>query len=114
MNIKIWNCRSTLKPNFQNHVKELVQIHDPAVFVVIETRVEEARTKDITDRLPFDEAIHVDTIGFAGGLWLMLNSDKVETTSLAKTEQEIHVFIKVRASNLSWLFIAIYASPKFI
>jgi len=32
---------------------------------------------------------------------------------LAKTEQEIHVAIKVQASNLSWLFSAIYASPRF-
>ena len=33
-------------------------------------------------------------------------------THLAKTEQEIHVTIKVRASNLVWLFSAIYASPR--
>ena len=31
---------------------------------------------------------------------------------LAKTEQEIHVKVKVRASNLSWIFSAIYASPR--
>ncbi|KAK7826709.1 hypothetical protein CFP56_031991 [Quercus suber] len=32
---------------------------------------------------------------------------------MEKTEQEIHVTIKVRTSNLSWLFSAIYASPRF-
>ena len=31
---------------------------------------------------------------------------------LAKTEQEIHVEVKVRASRLTWLFTAIYASPR--
>ena len=31
---------------------------------------------------------------------------------LAKTEQEIHVEVKVRASNLSWIFSAIYTSPR--
>ena len=29
------------------------------------------------DRLPFDGAIHTNKIGFAGGLWLLWNSDKV-------------------------------------
>ena len=24
MNVIIWNCRGVLKPNFQNHVRELV------------------------------------------------------------------------------------------
>ena len=68
MNIIIWNCRGALKPNFQSHVRELVRVHDPAVFVVMETHLGGERTKDITDCLPFDGAIHVDTIGFAGGL----------------------------------------------
>ena len=38
---------------------------------------------------------------------------KVEVTPLAKIEQEIHITIKVRASNISWLFSVVYASPRF-
>ena len=78
-----------------------MHVHDLVVFVVMETRLGRERAKDITDRLLFDGTIHVDTIGYAGVLWLMWNADKMEVTSLAKTKQEIHVAIKVRASNLS-------------
>ncbi|XP_075633671.1 uncharacterized protein LOC142606161 [Castanea sativa] len=78
----------------------------------METRLGGDRTKEITDRLPFDGAIHTDTIGYAGGLWLLWNSDKVEVEWLAKTEQEIHVEVKVLSSNLAWLFSTIYASPR--
>ncbi|XP_030925662.1 uncharacterized protein LOC115952618 [Quercus lobata] len=113
MNYIVWNSRGALKPNFQSHVKELARVHDPAVFVVMETRLGGERAKGITDRLPFDGAIHTDTVGRTGGLWLLWNSDKVEVTLMEKTEQEIHVTIKVRNSNLSWLFSAIYASPRF-
>ena len=35
-----------------------------------------------------------------------------ENTALANTEQEIHTVVKVRNSNFSWLFTAIYASPR--
>ena len=63
-----------------------MHVHDLAVFVVMETRLERERAKDITDSLPFDGAIHVDTIGYVGVLWLMWNADKVEVTSLAKTK----------------------------
>lgn len=112
MNIIIWNSRGVLRPNFQTHIRELVQNHEPVILVVMETRLGRDKAKKITDRLLFDGAIHTDTIGYEGGLWLLWNSDKVEVELLAKTEQEIHVEVKVLSSNLAWLFSAIYASPK--
>ena len=51
-------------------------------------------------------------LGLSGGLLLLWNADKVSVEELAKTEQEIHVEVKVHASNLSWIFSAIYASPR--
>lgn len=68
MNIIIWNCRGALKPFFQSHVRELVQNHNPAIHVVMETQIGGERTREITDRLRFDGVIHTDTIGYASGL----------------------------------------------
>lgn len=86
MNIIAWNCRGALKPSFQSHIRDLVQNHNPAILVVMETQIGGERTKEIIDMLPFDGAIHTDTIGYAGGLWVLWNSDVVEVTSLANTE----------------------------
>lgn len=44
------------------------------------------KSQEIIDRLPFDGAIHIETIGFIGGLWLLWNSDMVEIEQLATTE----------------------------
>ena len=112
MNYLIWNCRGAQKPSFHNYIHDLTQKYDPAIFVIMETKLGGNRAKLVTDRLPFDGAIHTDTIGLSGGLWLLWNTDKVAVEELAKTEQEIHVEVKVRASNLSWIFSAIYASPR--
>lgn len=101
-----------MKPSFQNHVRDLAAQHDPAIFVMMETHIGGDRAKEITERLPFQGAIHTDTIGFAGGLWLLWDPDRVEITNLASTEQEIHVLVQVRSSDLSWFFTAIYASPR--
>ena len=109
-NIIAWNCRGSLKPEFQNYVKELVQNHNPAMLIILETRVGGDRAKEITDRLPFEKAIHTETLGYAGGLW---NSNRVVVSLLATTEQEIHVSIKVRPSDTQCLLFAIYASPRF-
>ena len=101
MNIIIWNSKGVLKPNFQHHVRELARNHNPAILVIMETKLGGAPMKEITDRLPFDGAIHTKTIGFAGGLWLLWNADIVEVIHLANTEQEIHVEVKVLATKLS-------------
>lgn len=51
-NIIAQNCRSALKPSFQNHVKELVNNHNPAVLIILETRIGGDRACEITNRLP--------------------------------------------------------------
>ena len=71
MDIIIWNSRGALKPNFQSYVGDLVHDHNPTIMVVMETKIGGARAKETTDRLPFDGAIHSNTIGYAGGLWLL-------------------------------------------
>ena len=112
MNIIVWNCRGARKPSFQKHVGELVRNHNPALLVVMETRVGGSKTKEISDKLPFDGAMHTETIGYASGLWLLWDSNRVDATPLANTEQEIHAIVKVRNSNSSWILTAVYASPR--
>ena len=99
MDMIIWNCSGALKPSFQNHVRELVQYHDPAILVLMETKIGGDRAKEISSRLPFDEAFHTDTIGYADGLWMLWNSNRVEVSILSSTEQEIHAIVKVLNSN---------------
>lgn len=71
MNIIVWNYRGALKPSFQRHVRELIWYHNPAILVVMETRIGGERAREITNRLPFDGVVHTETIGYAGGLWML-------------------------------------------
>ena len=112
MNIIAWNCRDALKPSFQNQVRELVNNHNPAVLIIMETRISGDRACEITDKLPFDGVIHTDTIGYVGGLWMLWNLNKVEVSPFTNTKQEIHVTIKVWSSNSSWVLSTIYASLR--
>ena len=109
----IWNCRGASKPSFQKRVREMVQKHNPAILVVMETHVGGNRVREITERLHFDGAIRSDAVGFASGIWVLWNSDRVNVAHLASTEQEIHFTVKVRISNVIWLFSTVYASPRY-
>ena len=112
MNIILRNCRGALNLHFQVIVADRVNHHSPVVLIITEIRVGGDRVKEITSRLPFDGVIIVDTIGFAEGIWLIWNSDRVDGAQLACTEQEIRRTIKVRSSNLSWLISSVYASLR--
>ena len=77
----------------------------------MKTHIGGDRARDITNKLLFDGAIHTETIGQAGGLWLSWNLNRVEVPFLASSEQEIHFTMKVHSSNFSWMFSTVYASP---
>ena len=62
--------------------------------------------------LPFDGAVCSNTIGFAGGIWLLWQSDLVQVEVVSTTEQEIHALIHVSSHSFSWILSSIYASPR--
>ena len=114
MNILIWNCRGAMKPQFRKTVLDLVEWHAPLLMVITETRMSGARAIELIESLPFDGSVVADTIGFAGGIWMLWRTDLVHVDVLASTEQEIHAIIRVRSQSLTWIISAIYASPRFV
>lgn len=78
--------------------------------IVTETKVGGSQAKDITDRLPFDGAIHTNTISYSSGLWVLWDLSQVAISELLSTKQKIHSTVKVLSSEFSWLLSTIYAS----
>ena len=103
-----------MKPQFRKIVMDLVECHSLILMVIIETRLNGARAEEIIKTFPFDGVAVANTIGFAGGIWLLWCPKLVQVDVLALREQEIHAIIQVRSQTLNWLISAIYASPRFI
>lgn len=53
----------------------------------------------------------MDTIGFAGGIWLLWRTESVTVDVLATSEQAITALVK-RNTDANWLFSACYGSPN--
>jgi exonuclease III len=112
LNVLTWNCRGVLNPCFRRALLELLHINDPAILILTETRLGGARAAELAKSFPFDGFLCTNTIGFAGGIWILWKSAAVELELLTSTEQEIHVSAQVKDSNSLWLLSAIYASPR--
>jgi hypothetical protein len=112
VNMLTWNCRGVLNPCFRRALHDLLQINNPSILVLTETRLGGDRAAELAKSFPFDGFLCSQTIGFAGGIWILWKTDMVEIKHLCSTEQEIHTSVKVFGSNSTWLLSAIYASPR--
>uniref|UniRef100_A0A2N9FKN7 Endonuclease/exonuclease/phosphatase domain-containing protein n=1 Tax=Fagus sylvatica TaxID=28930 RepID=A0A2N9FKN7_FAGSY len=112
LNVLTWNCRGVLNPCFRRALLDLLKINDPAILILTETRLGGVRATELAKSFPFDGFLCTNTIGFAGGIWILWKSAAVELELLTSTEQEIHVSAQVKDSNSLWLLSAIYASPR--
>lgn len=75
-----------MKPQFKKTVMDLVEWHTPILMVITETRLSGARAVEIIKTLPFNGFVVADTIGFAGGIWLLWRTDLVQVDVLESTE----------------------------
>lgn len=75
-----------MKPQFKKTVMDLVEWHTPILMVITETRLSGAKAVEIIETLPFNGFVVADTIGFAGGIWLLWRTDQVQVDVLESTE----------------------------
>ena len=111
-NVLTWNCRGVLNPCFRRALINLLNSIDVQILILTETRLGGPRASEFAKSLPFHGFLCSTTIGFAGGIWVLWKTDAMDLEHLCSTEQEIHVSVKVRDSNSTWLLSAIYASPR--
>lgn len=60
--------------------------HNPVIMVITETRVGGDRAAKIITDLPFDGFITTETIGYAGGLWILWIKEEADIDLLVATE----------------------------
>uniref|UniRef100_A0A7N2LJ76 CCHC-type domain-containing protein n=1 Tax=Quercus lobata TaxID=97700 RepID=A0A7N2LJ76_QUELO len=86
MNILVWNCRGAMKPSFRSSICDLTKFHAPGIVVVTETCISGSRAREILRTLPYDGIHTTDSIGYAGGTWLLWCKDMVDLEVLAATK----------------------------
>lgn len=86
MNILLWNCRGAMNADFKCRVLEMMVNHQPSIMVITKTRVRGDWAERIIAELPFDGFYTTDTVGYAGGLWLLRKKEEAKISVLSSTE----------------------------
>ncbi|KAL8159829.1 hypothetical protein V2J09_001366 [Rumex salicifolius] len=111
INIITWNVQRAGSREFMITLKELIRIHNPAILVLVETRLSGRQMDKIYDTLGFDGVARAEAVGFRGGIWVLWRKAMVNLKQIATHHQSVTVEVE-RNGEDNWLFSAIYASPS--
>ncbi|GLT42706.1 hypothetical protein SLA2020_166920 [Shorea laevis] len=117
MKVISWNCRGAANSEFRRTAMDIKKEHNPAIFVLMETKVAGSRAMEIAQGLGMPRCEIVDADGLAGGIWLLWDDMQVTIDILNKGAQVIHAMVKVISSpifsNFYWFFYVVYGRPQF-
>ncbi|XP_028112500.1 uncharacterized protein LOC114310648 [Camellia sinensis] len=110
LNILVWNCRGVGNSAFKRNMRELISTHKPERLILMETKVPFSSMGNYFNNMGFTAATIVDTIGRAGGIWLLWDTAHVSIRASHATNQVIQATIH-KEDYEEWILSAVYASP---
>ena len=114
MKMIAWNCQGAGSVAFCTHAYKLHRRHRLDILIIVEPRIAEGRAQAVIDTLSYIHSRRVDPTGFSGGIWLLWNEiTSFNVEILTHSDHSLHALVKVNSPPLTFLLIAIYASPNF-
>ncbi|GKV14797.1 hypothetical protein SLEP1_g25615 [Rubroshorea leprosula] len=110
-----WNCRGAAKHNFHSSAMDLKRTHNPAIMLVVETKLSGEDARSQAASLGFAKSFVVNSNGLAGGLWLLWDDAAVVVDIVSYSDQAIHAIIKVcnnPSFPIDWFLSGIYGRPQ--
>lgn len=106
-----WNCRGAGSLLTKLHLIDLVDTHRPDILAVLETQIPSDKFITWLPRLGMDGFLASEATGFAGGIWLMWDTNKIQLDPFVLNDQM--VIAAVSGIGMSpFLLSIVYASPN--
>lgn len=107
----VWNCRGAASQVFYRFLKQYLDIHNPDIVVILETRVDPARLQRTLGLLGFDGYDFCNVQGYAGGIRVAWKRHNIRIDVLRKEFQFMHLQV-ISQGRHRWFFTPVYASPN--
>ncbi|KAF7841373.1 reverse transcriptase [Senna tora] len=102
---------SSCSNSFPGLIKDLKRRHHLDFLAILEPRQSGTNDLKIIRKLGFDKYELVEATGFAGGIWCLWNSSKIQIEIIMKHSQFMHLL--VRDGNTHWFLTVVYGSPHY-
>lgn len=104
-----WNIRGALGSQSRRHVRDLVNLHHPSVFLIFETHGPFAKVEQLWTALGYKPLFLQEARGHSGGIWVLSCCVDVSFSLIDTSFQAITFSVHKR--NVTWCCTATYASP---
>lgn len=93
---------------------DLVNSNNLMLVFITETKLPKDRVEPLRAKLRVDYADGIDAAGLSGGIWAMLDSNRLDVQVLPHGQQAHHLIVKVKKNadftQFNWIISGIYAS----
>lgn len=111
MNIISWNTRGFGNSDFRRAIRDMTCSYKPDLYILTETRLRGDKATSIISSLGYERYAKIDSMGFTGGIWILLNPTNIIVEPVTTTFHE--VYLKIQVNSLTFVLTAIYAPPHF-
>ena len=109
MDVITWNVQGAASKGFKSVAKNLMEIHNPSMIVLVEPRISGDKAMRVIKALKFDYSHRIEATGFAGGIWVLWK-DNYKVRVLLNHPQYVHMLISKNSTD--FYSTAVYGSPK--
>lgn len=109
MKIITWNSQGAASKGFLRAAKWIIDIYNPDIFCLLETKTSGSRATDICMKLNFAKWARVEAIGYSGGIWTMWR-EGLHVDILSSNPQYMHLQVNNDDGN-NWNLTVVYGSP---
>lgn len=112
MKILVWNCRGARRQGVVDAARALFQRFNPDLVILMETRTSVDGAVETIDQLMFHDQIIISAEGYAGGMWLLWNSNQVTLSQQRMSNRMVHAMISFNHAAQPFMLSAVYNYPQ--
>ena len=71
MKVILWNIRGGSSDTYIPHALTIIQAQNPSIFIILKTKSDESRARQVCRRLGFLDFKAISVAGLRGGIWLL-------------------------------------------
>ncbi|CAN1183343.1 hypothetical protein LINPERHAP2_LOCUS36454 [Linum perenne] len=106
-----WNCCGAGNERSLSVFKEYITEHKLNVVILVEPKISGSTADGVCRSLGFDKCRRVDSVGFAGGIWVAWLAGQIYLDVIERSDQFMH--LKGHAEDMGYFFLtAVYGRPS--
>lgn len=112
ISIFYWDICGAFGRNKRRHVRYIIQLHRPSLFLIYETHGHFANIEPLWNSLGYKLLFIQEARSHYGGIWVLSCKDDLAVSVVDSTNLQVITFA-FQKINVNWYCSAVYASPIF-